>query len=95
LGIPAFYYINFFTCTFSWFARAYYLIPIEEHMDDNFQYYFRCNSTLANEGSLYNVDCRLDMELSETSFIKRRDDATKQCYRFLPPNGPGAKVGVI
>ena len=48
-------------------------------------YYFRCNSTLANENTLYNVDCRYDEDLSgdsSTSFT-RTEDATIPCFKIM------------
>ena len=53
-------------------------------MDDSHGFFFRCNSTLANEGTLYNVDCMPALDLSYTSsFITRREDATMQCPKTM------------
>ena len=78
-----------FTC--SWLARTYYLRPIQEHVDDYLEYYFRCNSTLTNMDTVYNVDCMHDENLSDTlSLLIRREDATVVCpkstgnYSFNP-----------
>ena len=66
--------------TFSWLARTFYLRPIQNDVDDYFEFYFRCNSTLANEGTLYNVDCMPAPDLSNGFYeILRREDATMQC----------------
>ena len=55
--------------------------------DDSFLSFFRCNSTLANEGTLYNVDCMPALDLSDaSSFITRREDATMQCPKTRPDN---------
>ena len=65
-------------------ARAYYLRPIKDDVDDIFEYYFRCNSNLANEGTLYDVDCIIDLDLSDTlSLILRREDATMLCPKTM------------
>ena len=54
--------------------------PIKDDEDDFYQFYFRCNSTLGNEGTLYNVDCMPALDLSDaSSWIRRREDATMQC----------------
>jgi hypothetical protein len=56
------------------------LRPIKDDVDDFFWFYFRCNSTLENEGTLYNVDCMPALDLSDaSSWIRRREDATMQC----------------
>ena len=69
---------------FSWLARAYYLRPNQDDVDDIFQFYFRCNSNLANEGTLYDVDCIIDLDLSDTlSLILRREDATMLCLKTM------------
>ena len=66
--------------TFSWLARTFYLRPIQDDVDDYFEFFFRCNSTLTNEDTLYNVDCVPAPDLSFTStLITRREDATMQC----------------
>ena len=53
-------------------------------MDIPFQYFFRCNSILANESTLYNVDCMPALNLSDSStFIRRREDATMQCPKTI------------
>ena len=61
--------------------------PIKNDVDNAFQYYFRCNSTLANEDTLYNVDCMPALDLSYTSLefirITRREDATMQCPKAM------------
>ena len=57
---------------------------IDDDLDKSLELFFRCNSTLANEGTLYNVDCMLALELAYTpSFITRRDDATMQCPKTI------------
>ena len=54
--------------------------PIQDDVDELFQYYFRCNSIIANEGTFYVEDCIYAVDLSDKSFfITRRDDATIQC----------------
>ena len=59
-------------------------MPINDDVDDFFLYFFRCNSTLANEDTLYNVDCMPNMDLSEeSSFLTRREDATMQCPKTM------------
>ena len=61
--------------------------PINGDGDTFFRYYFRCNSTLANEDTLYNVDCMPALDLSYTSLefirIRRREDATMQCPKTM------------
>ena len=58
--------------------------PINNDVDDYFEYYFRCNSILENEDTLYNVDCMPALDLSDTSsFIRRREDATMQCPKTI------------
>ena len=43
-----------------------------------------CNSILANEGTLYNIDCMPALNLSDSStFIRRREDATMQCPKTM------------
>ena len=60
---------------------------IDDDLDKSLELFFRCNSTLANEGTLYNVDCMLALELAYTpSFITRRDDATMQCPKTMKNN---------
>ena len=69
-------------------ARTHYLRPIQDDVDDDFRFYFRCNSTIANEGTLYNVDCIPAPDLSDALYvISRRDDATFQCPKTMqkPP----------
>ena len=57
---------------------------MNDDVDVSFGYLFRCNSTLANEGTLYNVDCMPALDLSDTSsFITRREDATMQCPKTI------------
>ena len=57
--------------------------PIEEDVDDYLLYYFRCNSTLTNEDTVYNVDCMIDKDLSDTlSLLIRRQDATIPCSKY-------------
>ena len=69
---------------FSWLARTYYLRPIQEDVDDYLEYYFRCNSTIENEDTVYNVHCMHDEDLSATlSLIIRRDDATMLCSKYI------------
>lgn len=64
-------------------ARTYYLRPIQEDVDDYLTYYFRCNSTLTNEDTVYNVDCMIDEDLSTTlSLPIRRQDATIPCSKY-------------
>ena len=46
-------------------------------------YYFRCNSTLANENTLYNVDCRYDEDLSDDLSLTRTEDATMPCFKVV------------
>ena len=58
--------------------------PINDGVDDSFRFIFWCNSILANEGTLYNVDCMPDLDLSDSStFITRREDATMQCPKTM------------
>ena len=61
--------------------------PKNEYVDDSLVFYFRCNSTLANEDTLYNVDCMPALDLSDTSLefirITRREDATMQCPKAM------------
>ena len=65
-------------------ARTYYVRPNNDDVDTYFRYFFRCNSTLANEGTLYNVDCMPALDLSDkSSFITRREDATMQCPKTM------------
>ena len=54
-------------------------------MVDYFRYYFRCNSTLANENTLYNVDCRYDEHLTGDilASITRTEDATMPCFKII------------
>ena len=62
-------------------ARFIYLKPVEEHSDEEFVNVFRCNSTLINENTLYNVDCRY---LSgDTKTKTRTEDATIPCLKVL------------
>ena len=62
-------------------ARFIYLKPVEEHSDEEFVNVFRCNSTLINENTLYNVDCRY---LSgDTKTKTRTEDATISCLKVL------------
>ncbi len=69
--------------TYSWLARSYYLRPIQKDVDDYLEYYFRCNSTLTNEDTVYNVDCIIDENFSDTlSSIIRRQDATISCSKY-------------
>ena len=69
----------------SWLARFFYLKPREEHVDNYSFYIFRCNSTLANENTLYNVDCRYDEDLSEDAgpSLTRNEDATMPCFKVM------------
>ena len=67
----------------SWLARFFYLKPREEHSDELFSYYFRCNSTLENENTLYNVDCRYADDLSDDLSFRRSEDATIPCLKIL------------
>ena len=61
--------------------------PINDDVDGSFEYLFRCISTLANKGTLYNVDCVPALDLSDAlSFITRREDATIQCPKTIPNN---------
>jgi hypothetical protein len=54
--------------------------PIQDDVDELFQYYFRCNSTIANDSPFYVEDCIPAVDLSDKSyFITRREDATIQC----------------
>ena len=69
----------------SWLARFFYLEQKEENVAGYFRYYYRCNSTLAIENNLYNVDCRYDEDLSgdsSTSFT-RTEDATIPCFKVV------------
>ena len=75
-------------------ARTYYLRPINDGVDDSFRFIFWCNSILANEGTLYNVDCMLALDLSDTSsFITRREDATMQCSKIMQDDSVFDGVG--
>ena len=65
----------------SWLAQFFHLKPVEEHVDGYLRYYFRCNSTLANENSLYNVDCLYNEDLSGTRSLTRTEDATMPCFK--------------
>ena len=66
--------------------------PIDEHVDEAFEKYFRCNSTSVNENTLYNVDCRYDEDLSdETTPFTRNEDATMPCFKVIEQ---GLSVGV-
>ena len=69
----------------SWLARFWYLKPKEEHVDDILRYFFQCNSTLSNDNTLYNVDCRYDEDhsLSSGTSIIRTEDATMPCFNVL------------
>ena len=64
--------------------------PIQDLVDEMFEYYFKCNSTLENEGtvySVYTVQCMPDEELSVlSSIIRRREDATMQCPKIIRTN---------
>ena len=52
-------------------------------MDDYLEYYFRCSSTLTNEDTVYNVDCMIDENISDTlSLLIRRQDATILCSKY-------------
>ena len=59
--------------------------PKKEHVDDILKYFFQCNSTLSNDYTLYNVDCRYDEDLSLSSgtSIIRTEDATMPCFKVL------------
>ena len=74
---------------FSWLARTHYLRPIRDDEDEHFEFFFRCNSTIANEGTLYSVYCipALDLIIPSSSLITRREDATMQCPKTIqkPP----------
>ena len=62
-------------------AQFIYLKPVEEHSDEEFVNVFRCNSTLENENTLYNVHCRY---LSgDTKTKTRTEDATIPCLKIL------------
>ena len=64
-------------------ARTFYLRPIQEDVDDYLKYYFRCNSTLTNEDTVYNVDCMIDEDFSDKlSNLIRRQDATIPCFKY-------------
>ena len=67
----------------SWLARFFYLKPREEHVDNYSFYIFRCNSTLVNENTLYNVDCRYAEDLSNEISFTRTEDATTPCFKVL------------
>ena len=59
-------------------------------MEEYLKYYFRCNSTLESEDTLYNVDCRYDEDLSYDTTITRNEDATMPCYKVL-----GKETGIF
>ena len=65
-------------------ARSYYARPLQDDVDVFLEYYFRCNSTLENEDTLYNVDCKYDEDLSDTyPILTRSDDATMLCPKTI------------
>ena len=64
-------------------ARFIYSKPRKVDVDEYLEYYFRCNSTLVNENTMYNVDCRYDEDLSEDISITRTEDATILCLKDL------------
>ena len=69
----------------SWLARFFYLEQKEENVAGYFRYYYRCNSTLAIENTLYNVDCRYDADLSgdTSALFTRTEDATIPCFKIM------------
>ena len=72
--------------------------PIKDDVDDFFWFYFRCNSTLENEGTLYNVDCMPALDLSDDYHgISRREDATMQCPKTMqyPPYRAGVSIMIF
>ena len=53
-------------------------------MDNYAQWFFRCNSTLEHEDTLYNVECIYDEGLSgKLRSITRREDATVKCSKIV------------
>ena len=52
-------------------------------MDKFLKHYFRCNSTLANDNTLYNVDCRYDENFSDHYSFRRTEDATMPCFKVI------------
>ena len=78
---------------FSWMARFIYLKPREDHLDDFFEFYIKCNSTLADENTLYNVDCRYDEDFLSDAPFRRTEDATMPCSKVLGEE-TGALAGV-
>ena len=66
-------------------ARFIYSKPRKVDVDEYLEYYFRCNSTLVNENTMYNVDCRYDEDLSAgmPSSFTRNEDATMACSKVL------------
>ena len=67
--------------------------PIQDDVDELFQYYFRCNFILANEGTFFIEDCIPAVDLSDKSyFITRREDATIRCPKTYE-YGSNIKVG--
>ena len=57
--------------------------PIQDDVDELFQYYFRCNFILANEGTFFIEDCIPAVDLSDKSYFPSIRDRVHRNENFV------------